>query len=67
MTPMQALQSSTIVAAELMGWDDQVGSLDPGKLADVVAARGDASEDLSAWTEVDFVMKGGEIVLSPGA
>ena len=67
MTPMQALQSATIVAAELMGWDDRVGSLEPGKLADVAAAHGDATEDLTSWCGVDFVMKGGQVVRGPGA
>ncbi len=62
MTPMQAVQSATIVAAELMGWEDRVGSLDVGKLADLVAVRGDAMEDLGLLADVDLVMKGGEVV-----
>ena len=62
MTPMQAVQSATIVAAELMGWEDRVGSLEPGRYADLVAVRGDATQDLSSLAHPDVVMKGGEIV-----
>ena len=61
MTPIQAIQSATIVAAELMGWEDRAGSIEPGKHADLVAVPGDALEDLSSFEGVTFVMKGGEI------
>jgi imidazolonepropionase-like amidohydrolase len=61
MTPMQAIRSATIVAAECMGWDDRVGSITPGKLADVIAIRGDAM-DVASFEDVAFVMKGGEVV-----
>jgi imidazolonepropionase-like amidohydrolase len=61
MTPMQAIQSATIVAAELMDWEGSVGSIEPGKYADVVAVPGDALEDLSSFEDVAFVMKGGEV------
>lgn len=61
MTPIQAIQSATIVAAELMGWEDRVGSIDPEKYADLVAVPGDALEDLSSFESVTFVMKGGEV------
>jgi imidazolonepropionase-like amidohydrolase len=61
MTPMQAIQSATIVAAELMGWEDRVGSIEPGKCADLIAVPGDALEDLSSFEDVAFVMKGGEV------
>ena len=66
MTPMQALQSATIVAAELMGWDDRVGSLEPGKLADMIAVPGDATEDPARLRGVDTVMKGGELARTAG-
>jgi imidazolonepropionase-like amidohydrolase len=62
MTPMQAVQSATLRAAELMGWQDRVGSLVPGKYADLVAVRGDALADLDSLRRVDFVMKGGVVV-----
>ena len=62
MTPMQAIQSATSVAAELMGWDDRVGALEPGRFADLIAVSGDVLEDVERLTDVAFVMKGGEIV-----
>jgi imidazolonepropionase-like amidohydrolase len=65
MTPMAALQSATIVAAELMGWKDRVGSIAPGKYADIIAVEGDALADLSSFSKVAFVMKGGAVYKSP--
>ena len=62
MTPMQAIQAGTIVAAELMGWQDRVGSLQPGRFADLVAVKGDALSDLDVLNDVALVMKGGEVV-----
>ena len=66
MTSMQAVQSATIVAAKLMGWDDRIGSVEPGKLADLVAVEGDALEDVARLTDLAFVMKGGEMLKGPG-
>ena len=65
MTPMGAIQAATIEAARNIGWEDRLGSLAPGKLADVVAVEGDALEDLSRFASVPFVMKGGRIVKQP--
>jgi imidazolonepropionase-like amidohydrolase len=65
MTPMQAIRSATLTAAELMGWDEHLGSLDPGKLADVIAVRGDATSDVGLFEDVAFVMKGGTVVKRP--
>jgi imidazolonepropionase-like amidohydrolase len=65
MTPMQGLQSATIVAAQLIGWSDRVGSIAPGKYADVIAVDGDALGDLSQFTNVRFVMKGGVVYKAP--
>jgi imidazolonepropionase-like amidohydrolase len=62
MTPMQAIQSATIVAAECMGWNDRLGSIAPGKLADVIAVPGDATDELESFENVSFVMKGGEVL-----
>ena len=62
MTPMQAIQAGTIVAAELMGWQDRVGSLQPGRFADLVAIPGDLLEDLDRLNEPALVMKGGAVV-----
>jgi imidazolonepropionase-like amidohydrolase len=65
MTPMQAIQSATISAADLMQWKDSVGSLTPGKYADIIAVDGDALADLRSFAKVGFVMKGGTVYKSP--
>jgi imidazolonepropionase-like amidohydrolase len=61
LTPTQALQAGTVNAADLMGWTDQVGSIEPGKFADIVAVNGDPTADISILEHVDFVMKGGVV------
>ena len=61
MAPMAALKSATSVAAELLGWQDRLGALEPGKIADVVAVKGNPAEDITAMTRVRFVMKDGVI------
>ena len=65
MTPMEAIRSATVVAAELMGWPDRVGALEPGLFADLVAVEGDVLSDIDLLTDVALVMKGGR-VLSAG-
>ncbi|MDM4767417.1 amidohydrolase family protein [Pelomonas sp. SE-A7] len=67
MTPMQAIQAATFKAAKLMGWDAQIGSLKAGKLADLIAVDGDPLADVNRLTQVDFVMKGGEVVRAGGS
>ncbi|HSP16933.1 MAG TPA: amidohydrolase family protein [Thermoanaerobaculia bacterium] len=62
MTPMQAIKSATIVAAQLMGWDDRIGTIEPGKLADIVAVPGNPLSDISTMEKVSFVMKDGSVV-----
>jgi imidazolonepropionase-like amidohydrolase len=62
MTPMEAIRSATVVAAELLGWRDRVGALEPGLFADLVAVEGDVLNDVDLLTDVAFVMKGGRIV-----
>ena len=59
---MQAIQSGTRVGAELLGWDDRIGTIEPGKLADLVAVEGNPLEDISEMKRVSFVMLGGKIV-----
>ncbi len=65
MTPMQAIQSATIEAARLLKWESQVGSIRPGKYADIIAVKGDQLGDLTQYEKVEFVMKGGEIYKRP--
>lgn len=61
MTPMQALQASTIHAAQLLGKQQELGSIRSGKVADLVAVPGNPLEDISALERVQFVMKEGEV------
>jgi imidazolonepropionase-like amidohydrolase len=59
---LQAIQSATVNAADLLGWSDRVGTLEPGKFADLIAVKGDPMADTSVLENVSFVMKGGEVV-----
>ena len=61
MTPMQSIVAGTLNGAKLLGWDNRVGSLTPGKLADVVAVPGDPLRDIHAMEQVSFVMKNGYV------
>ena len=64
MTPMQAIQAATRVNSELLGWQDSVGTIEPGKLADIIAVPGDPLQNLVVLENVSFVMLGGrEIAL----
>jgi imidazolonepropionase-like amidohydrolase len=65
MTPMQALHSATLSAAQLMGWENRVGSIRAGKYADIVAVEGDVLANLGALEHVGFVMKGGVVYQGP--
>lgn len=62
MTPARAIQSATVVAAEMMGWQDRIGSIDKGKFADIVAVSGDPLADITELEHVKFVMKGGRVI-----
>jgi imidazolonepropionase-like amidohydrolase len=62
MTPMQAIQAATRVNSELLGWQDDVGTIEPGKLADIIAVPGNPLQDLSTLENVSFVMIGGRMV-----
>ena len=62
LTPMQAIQAATVNAADLLGWADRVGAVEPGKFADVIAVAGDPLEDVTVLEHVRFVMKGGAVV-----
>lgn len=59
MTPLAALQSATLNAADLMGWTDRAGSLEAGKWADMIAVDGDPLKDITELQHVSFVMKSG--------
>ncbi|HWR36755.1 MAG TPA: amidohydrolase family protein [Clostridia bacterium] len=61
MTPAQALRSATADAAELLGWQDQIGTLDAGKYADIIAVPGNPLDDITLLEKVQWVMKGGEV------
>ncbi len=65
-SPADALRSATTTAAELLGMQHQIGSLEQGKFADIVAVRGDPLKDVSVLEHVDFVMKGGVMYKQPG-
>lgn len=62
MTPMQAIQSATVVAAELLERPNDMGSIEAGKFADIIAVTSDPLQDITALEHVKFVMKGGEVV-----
>jgi imidazolonepropionase-like amidohydrolase len=62
MPPMQAIKSATINAADLIGWSERVGVLEPGHYADIIAVPGDPSTSVEVLEKVEFVMKGGKVV-----
>lgn len=61
MTPMAAIRSATAVAAELLGWQDRLGTIEAGKLADIIAVAGDPLTDIGALEKAAFVMKAGVV------
>jgi imidazolonepropionase-like amidohydrolase len=65
MTPTEALQSATSVAARAMGWEDNVGSLTPGHYADLIAVQGDPTVDVRLLESVPVVVQGGRILKAP--
>jgi imidazolonepropionase-like amidohydrolase len=62
LSPLQAIQAATINAADLMGWSDQVGTLEPGKFADLVAVNGDPLADVHILEKVKTVVQGGVVI-----
>ncbi|HET9697478.1 MAG TPA: amidohydrolase family protein [Terriglobales bacterium] len=65
MTPIQAIRSATTVASELLGMQSQIGTVEAGKYADIVAVQGDPLQDVTVLKNVNFVMKGGEVYKHP--
>jgi imidazolonepropionase-like amidohydrolase len=65
MTPAQAIRSATVTASELLGMQDSLGTIEAGKLADIVAVPGDPLADVTVMERVDFVMKGGVVYRRP--
>ncbi len=65
MTPTQAIRSATADAAELLGMNDQIGTVEPGKLADLIAVHGDPLRDVRVLEDVKFVMKAGVVFKQP--
>jgi len=61
MTPVQAIRAATSEAAQLMGWQDRIGSVQEGKFADLVAVVGDPTADITELERVQFVMKDGQV------
>jgi imidazolonepropionase-like amidohydrolase len=62
LTPARAIQSGTTINAAALGWQDQVGSIDKGKFADLIAVSGDPLADITELQRVKFVMKGGKVI-----
>jgi len=62
MSPVAALQAATVTDAEMLGWQDRIGSVDKGKFADIIAVSGDPLKDISELQRVKFVMKGGQVI-----
>ena len=61
MSPLAVLQADLLNGAKLLGWDGQIGALEAGYFADVVAVPGDPLQDISVLGNVSFVMKGGVV------
>jgi len=61
MSPLAVLQADLLNGAKLLGWDGQIGTLEPGYFADVIAVPGDPLQDISVLQSVGFVMKGGVV------
>jgi imidazolonepropionase-like amidohydrolase len=64
MSPMQAIQSATIVASDLLDMNTKTGSISKGKFADIIAVNGDPLTDITTLEHVSFVMKNGVVYKS---
>lgn len=66
MKPIDAIWAATATAADLIGDTQDIGSVQPGRYADLVAVAGDPLADVTRLQSVAFVMKGGDVVKAPG-
>jgi imidazolonepropionase-like amidohydrolase len=62
MPPMEIIRAATKNAADLLGWQDRIGTLEKGKFADIIAVPGNPLKDASALQHANFVMKGGVVI-----
>jgi imidazolonepropionase-like amidohydrolase len=62
MPPLDIIRAATSDAAELLGWQDRIGAIETGKLADLVAVSGDPMQEITELERVKFVMKGGVVL-----
>src|SRR5579863_3964921 len=62
LTPARAIQAATTINAEVLGWQDRIGSVEKGKFADLIAVSGDPLADITELQRVGFVMKGGKVI-----
>jgi imidazolonepropionase-like amidohydrolase len=62
LSPARAIQAGTAINAEALGWQDQIGSLEKGKYADLIAVSGDPLADITELQRVKLVMKGGKVI-----
>ena len=67
LSPAAAIQAGTTTNAEVLGWQDQIGSIDKGKYADLIAVSGDPLADITELQRVTFVMKGGKVIRDDAA
>ncbi|MEO0785154.1 MAG: amidohydrolase family protein [Pseudomonadota bacterium] len=63
-SPEEAIRTATVIASEHVEMEREIGTLEAGKFADMVAYEGDPLEDINELLDVDFVMKGGAVVTS---
>ena len=62
LTPLQAIQTATVNASKLLGWEDRIGAVESGKFADLIAVEGDPTKDVTELERIKFVMKGGQVI-----
>ena len=63
MPPIETIESATIKTAELLGIESDLGSIDEGKIADLIAVQGDPLKDINSMKNISFVMKDGVVIL----